>query len=46
MKDVALVKGVDEMNAKYADQSDFTAPTDMKKMAYGGFDVAVEHGGS
>ena len=35
-------KVMDEMNAKYTDQSDFTMPTDMKKMAYGGFDVAVE----
>ncbi|OFW32777.1 MAG: hypothetical protein A2074_04610 [Candidatus Aquicultor primus] len=35
-------KVMDEMNAKYKDQSDFTMPTDMKKMAYGGFDVAVE----
>ncbi|MDO8735913.1 MAG: DUF1428 domain-containing protein [Thermoleophilia bacterium] len=35
-------KVMDEMSAKYEDQSDFTMPTDMKKMAYGGFDVAVE----
>ena len=35
-------KVMDEMNAKYKDQSDFTTPTDMQKMAYGGFDVAVE----
>jgi uncharacterized protein YbaA (DUF1428 family) len=35
-------KVMDEMDAKYKDQSDFTMPTDMKKMAYGGFDVAVE----
>ena len=35
-------KVMDEMNAKYEDQSDFTVPTDMKKMAYGGFEVAVE----
>ena len=35
-------KVMDEMNAKYKDQSDLTMPTDMKKMAYGGFDVAVE----
>ena len=35
-------KVMDEMNAKYKDQSDLTMPIDMKKMAYGGFDVAVE----
>jgi uncharacterized protein YbaA (DUF1428 family) len=35
-------KVMDEMNAKYKDQSDFIMPTDMKKMAYGGFDVVVE----
>ncbi len=36
-------KVMDEMNIKYTDQSDFTvSPTDMKKMAYGGFEVAVE----
>jgi len=33
---------MDEMNEKYKDQSDFTMPTDMKKMAYGGFEVKVE----
>ena len=33
---------MDEMNAKYQDQSDVTTPTDMTKMAYGGFEVAVE----
>jgi len=33
---------MDEMIAKYSDQGDFTSPTDMKKMAYGGFEVAVE----
>jgi hypothetical protein len=35
-------KVMDEMNAKYKDQSDFTMPADMKKMAYGGFDAEVE----
>lgn len=35
-------KVMDEMNEKYKDQSDFTMPADMKKMAYGGFEVAVE----
>jgi uncharacterized protein YbaA (DUF1428 family) len=35
-------KVMDEMNEKYKDQSDLSMPTDMKRMAYGGFDVAVE----
>lgn len=33
---------MDEMNEKYKDVTDFEMPTDMKKMAYGGFEVAVE----
>jgi len=41
-RDEVNKKVMDEMNEKYKDQSDFTMPTDMKKMAYGGFDVAVE----
>jgi uncharacterized protein YbaA (DUF1428 family) len=41
-RDEVNKKVMDEMNAKFTDQSDFTSPTDMKKMAYGGFDVAVE----
>lgn len=41
-RDEVNKKVMDEMNAKYKDQSDITMPIDMKKMAYGGFDVAVE----
>jgi len=41
-RDEVNKKVMDEMIAKYSDQSDFTSPTDMKKMAYGGFEVAVE----
>ena len=41
-RDEVNKKVMDEMNVKYADASDFSSPTDMKKMAYGGFDVAVE----
>ena len=35
-------KVMEEMSESFKDQSDFTMPTDMKKMAYGGFEVAVE----
>lgn len=31
-----------EMDAAYQDQTDFEMPSDMTKMAYGGFEVAVE----
>lgn len=31
-----------EMDEAYSDQTDFEMPNDMKKMAYGGFAVAVE----
>lgn len=31
-----------EMDEAYKDQTDFEMPNDMKKMAYGGFEVAVE----
>jgi uncharacterized protein YbaA (DUF1428 family) len=41
-RDEVNKKVMDEMNEKYKDQSDITMPIDMKKMAYGGFDVAVE----
>src|SRR5678810_1230460 len=41
-RDKVNKKVMDEMAEKYKDQSDFTMPTDMKKMAYGGFAVAVE----
>ena len=41
-RDEVNKKVMEEMSESYKDQSDFTMPTDMKKMAYGGFDVAVE----
>jgi uncharacterized protein YbaA (DUF1428 family) len=31
-----------EMSETFKDQADFEMPTDMTKMAYGGFEVAVE----
>ena len=31
-----------EMGKEYSEQTDFEMPNDMKKMAYGGFTVAVE----
>ncbi len=31
-----------EMSEAYKEQSDFTMPADMTKMAYGGFEVVVE----
>jgi len=30
------------MNEKYKDHKDFSIPFDMARMAYGGFEVAVE----
>jgi uncharacterized protein YbaA (DUF1428 family) len=33
---------MDEMNEKAEEQPDFSMPFDMKKMAYGGFEVLVE----
>jgi uncharacterized protein YbaA (DUF1428 family) len=41
-RDEVNKKVMDEMNESYSDQADFEMPTDMKKMAYGGFEVAVE----
>jgi uncharacterized protein YbaA (DUF1428 family) len=41
-RDEVNKKVMDEMSETYKDQSDFTMPTDMKRMAYGGFEVAVE----
>lgn len=41
-RDEVNQKVMAEMNAKYENQNDFVSPTDMKKMAYGGFVVAVE----
>ena len=41
-RDEVNKKVMDEMTKKYKDQSDFTMPTDMKRMAYGGFEAVVE----
>lgn len=35
-------KVADEMNEKYKDVKDFSAPFDMRRMTYGGFSVEVE----
>jgi len=41
-RDEVNKKVMDEMNEQFKDQTDFSIPVDMKKMAYGGFAVAVE----
>lgn len=41
-RDEVNKKVMDEMTEKYKDQGDFEMPFDMKRMAYGGFEVAVE----
>jgi uncharacterized protein YbaA (DUF1428 family) len=41
-RDEVNEKVMEEMNEAYKDQADFEMPIDMKKMAYGGFEVAVE----
>ncbi len=41
-RDEVNKKVMEEMGETYADQADFEMPTDMTKMAYGGFAVAVE----
>lgn len=41
-RDEVNKKVMDEMNESYKDQTDFEMPADMKRMAYGGFEVAVE----
>lgn len=41
-RDEVNKKVMDEMSEKYKDKGDFEMPTDMKRMAYGGFEVAVE----
>lgn len=41
-RDEVNKKVMEEMDETYKDQSDFEMPNDMKKMAYGGFEVAVE----
>lgn len=41
-RDEVNKKVMGEMAEQFKDQGDFEMPTDMKKMAYGGFEVAVE----
>lgn len=41
-RDEVNKKVMAEMSEKYKDASDFSMPVDMTKMAYGGFEVAVE----
>lgn len=41
-RDEVNKKVMEEMDEAYKDHSDFVAPFDMGKMAYGGFEVAVE----
>ena len=41
-RDEVNKKVMEEMDELYKDQTDIEMPNDMTKMAYGGFDVAVE----
>lgn len=41
-RDEVNTKVMAEMDEAYSDQTDFEMPNEMKKMAYGGFEVAVE----
>jgi uncharacterized protein YbaA (DUF1428 family) len=41
-RDEVNKKVMEEMSESFKEQSDFEMPNDMKKMAYGGFEVAVE----
>lgn len=41
-RDEVNKKVMAEMDESYSDQTDFEMPNDMKKMAYGGFEVVVE----
>ena len=41
-RDEVNAKVMAEMSEAFDDDADFEMPTDMKKMAYGGFEVAVE----
>lgn len=41
-RDEVNKKVIAEMDEAYSDQTDFEMPTDMKKMAYGGFEAVVE----
>lgn len=41
-RDEVNAKVMKAMSEEFKDMADFEMPTDMKKMAYGGFEVAVE----
>lgn len=41
-RDEVNKKVMDEMGETYNDQTDFVAPFEMSRMAYGGFEVAVD----
>jgi len=41
-RDEVNKKVMEEMGEAYSEQSDFTSPFEMSKMAYGGFEVVVE----
>lgn len=41
-RDEVNKKVMDEMTATYDESSNFVSPIDMQRMAYGGFEVAVE----
>lgn len=41
-RDTVNQKVMDEMTEAYKDKADFDMPSDMKRMAYGGFEVTVE----
>jgi alkaline phosphatase len=41
-RDEVNKKVMDEMNKQAEEENDFSSPVDMTKMAYGGFEVAVE----
>ena len=41
-RDEVNEKVMEEMAESFKDQADFEMPTDMKRMAYGGFEVVVE----
>jgi uncharacterized protein YbaA (DUF1428 family) len=41
-RDEVNKKVIAEMDEAFSDQTDFEMPNDMKKMAYGGFEVVVE----
>ncbi len=41
-RDEVNKKVMEEMGETYAEMTDFEMPTDMQRMTYGGFEVAVE----